>query len=100
MYLNGESVEIDEARALEWFIYAAEKGIVEALFTLGIMYEQGLGTTPDEKQAYVYYEQAAIGGYDDAQYRLGSIYLEGLLGKNKIMKGRWSGLNAQQHNFI
>ena len=70
--------------ALKWFKVAAEQNVVEAMFTLGMMYEQGIGVNRDEEKAFQYYLQSAEGGYEDAQYRIGSIYLEGLLGRRKI----------------
>ena len=47
--------------------------IVEAMFTLGIMYEQGIGVEVDEKKAFNYYESAAIGGDSEALFRLGNL---------------------------
>ncbi|MEH6626013.1 MAG: tetratricopeptide repeat protein [Motiliproteus sp.] len=46
----------------------------EALFNLGILYDQGLGVEEDINQAIYYYEQAARGGSRSAAYQLGLIY--------------------------
>ncbi len=43
MYFNGEVVPQDFILAKQWFDYAAEKNLAEAMFTLGIIYEHGLG---------------------------------------------------------
>lgn len=42
MYFNGEGVPQDFTLARKWFDFAASKNVAEAMFTLGIMYEQGL----------------------------------------------------------
>lgn len=81
MYLNGEYVEIDEVKALHLFEKAAAFHVPEAMFTLGMMYEQGLGTAVDFKRALHYYKEAASYGDVEAEYRMGSIYYEGLLGE-------------------
>lgn len=76
MYFNGEGVPQDFILAKQWFDYAAEKNVAEAMFTLGIIYEQGLGVEADVEAAFNAYKKSAELGYVEAQYRLGGIYLE------------------------
>ncbi|WP_432696751.1 tetratricopeptide repeat protein [Marinobacterium sp. YM272] len=47
----------------------------EALFNLGILYDDGLGVTEDLEQALSYYSEAAKAGSRSAAYRLGLLYL-------------------------
>lgn len=47
----------------------------EALFNLGILYDQGLGVAADIDQALTYYRQAARLGSRSAAYQLGVLYL-------------------------
>ena len=43
MYKNSEGVRQDYAKALEWYTKAANQGVAEAQFNLGLMYENGEG---------------------------------------------------------
>jgi TPR repeat protein len=52
-------------------------GNVLALYTLGLMYEQGYGVTQDKYQAALCYRKAAEKGQVQAQYRLGYLYYHG-----------------------
>jgi TPR repeat protein len=47
----------------------ADGGNVPALYTLGLMYEQGYGVTQDKSRAALYYGKAAEKGHVQAQYR-------------------------------
>jgi TPR repeat protein len=55
----------------------ADGGNVPALYTLGLMYEQGYGVTQDKSRAALYYGKAAEKGHVQAQYRLGYLYDHG-----------------------
>lgn len=101
MYLNGEGVPVNYKEALKWFKEAAKQNVVEAMFTLGIMYEQGIGINKDEDKAFHHYLKSAQGGYEDAQYRMGSIYLDGLLGveKNISKAVEWFEKAAESHHI-
>ena len=45
MYMQGECVEQDGEKALEWFTRAAEQGLQGAMTTIGMMYRDGNGTS-------------------------------------------------------
>ena len=49
----------------------AETGNVPAMFNLGIMYQNGLGTPEDPEPAYAWYRRAADTGDGDALYMTG-----------------------------
>ena len=55
----------------------AAGGNVPALYTLGLMYEQGYGVTQDKSRAASCYRKAAEKGHVQAQYRLGYLYCHG-----------------------
>lgn len=48
-----------------------------ALYSLGLMYEQGYGVAQDKYQAALCYRKAAEKGQVQAQYRLGYLYYHG-----------------------
>ncbi len=52
----------------------AAGGNVPALYTLGLMYEQGYGVTQDKSRAASCYRKAAEKGHVQAQYRLSYPY--------------------------
>jgi hypothetical protein len=62
MYMQGECVEQDGQKALEWFTRAAEQGLQGAMTTIGMMYREGNGVERDEEQAKAWFRKA---GFDD-----------------------------------
>ncbi|MFK7840027.1 MAG: peptidoglycan-binding protein [Bdellovibrionales bacterium] len=68
----------DYSRASFWFEKAAENGIANASYNLGVLNHQGLGTKPDIQQAMSWYQDAAAKGHPEAQYNLGIAYIEGI----------------------
>jgi hypothetical protein len=61
--------------AIEWYVKAAELGVIEAARRLGSMFETGEVSVPDPDMAMVWYEKAAQHGDAIAQFRL-SLLLE------------------------
>ena len=62
------------ADALQWYIFAAERGVVPAQYDLALMYKNGEGTLKNESEAVKWFSKAAEKGYPDAQYELGNMY--------------------------
>ena len=56
----------DYAAAAEWFRQAAEYGIRDSQFNLGILYARGLGISRDLQKSYVWFSAAADQGDEDA----------------------------------
>ena len=78
LYANGEILPRDDAKAVEYFSAAAEKGDLCAQCSLGIMYESGRGVkTADFEIAYYWFRKAALQGMPEAQYRLAVCYENG-----------------------
>jgi TPR repeat protein len=56
--------------ARDWFTRAADKGIAQAQYNLGIFYENGNGVQPDIEQAREWYQRAAAQGLNEAITKL------------------------------
>lgn len=84
LYLNGEGVAKDPAKALEHFEEAGERwaarlrykeGYPEAQYMAGTLYRDGIGTGKDVDMALVWFERAAEQGHTEAQFALAELYL-------------------------
>ncbi|MCC7304937.1 MAG: SEL1-like repeat protein [Alphaproteobacteria bacterium] len=79
IYIAGRAgVKQDYKRARFWFEQAAEQGVSNARYNLGVLYHQGLGVKPDLDKAIEWYKSAAELGHPEAQYNLGIAYIEGI----------------------
>ncbi len=74
---QGQGVARDQAAALHWYTVAAEHGLPQAEFDVGIMLDSGRGTVRDVAAAAVWYARAATHGQRRAQYNLGQLYAGG-----------------------
>lgn len=63
----GNETAPDYETALRWFTAAAEHGLADSQFNLGVVYENGLGVAADRVHAYKWYTLAAKGGDGDAK---------------------------------
>ena len=70
----------DYAQSFVKFQAASEKGSDGAMWTLGVMYQDGLGVVQDIVEAARWYRKAAEKGHADAMYTLGQLYYEGASG--------------------
>ena len=57
----------DDAEAVRWYRLAAEQGVPDAQFNLGIMYADGEGVPQDNATAYMWLNLATASGYEDVQ---------------------------------
>ena len=64
----------DYATAIKEFSVAAEQGIADAQYNLGVMYAKGEGVPEDDSKAVKWYRKAAEQGIADAQFLLGAMY--------------------------
>jgi TPR repeat protein len=60
----------DRAKAVAWFLKAAEQGNVKAQYNLGVMYDTGAGVPRSHTQAVAWYSKAADQGDADAKRAL------------------------------
>lgn len=77
LYMTGQGVPKDMAKAGDMTRDAAEKGVVIAQNALAYMYANGIGVAKDADQALVWYRKAAEQGAPNAQLSLGIAYEEG-----------------------
>ncbi|MDO5357057.1 MAG: tetratricopeptide repeat protein, partial [Conchiformibius sp.] len=64
----------DDEQAVAWFRKAAEQGMADAQFNLGMMYEHGEGVAQDDEQAVAWFRKAAEQGNALGQTSLGVMY--------------------------
>jgi len=80
----------------EW-LQAAEQGVVNAQFNLGVMYEKELGVVQDYTASIKWYQKAAEQGDPNSQYTMGSKYEFGVgVIQNYKEAARWYNLAASQ----
>lgn len=73
-YQNGHGVEVNEAKAVEWFRKAADAKLAVAQNNLGILYLNGKGVGRDVNAAFKLFEQAASQGDGWGLNNLGGMY--------------------------
>ena len=64
-------LEKDVARAFELYERAAELGVIDAHYNLGVLYDEGTDVEKDTAKAIMHYEAAAMCGDVLARYNLG-----------------------------
>lgn len=79
VYTAGHAgVKQDYDRAAYWFKQAADQGIGNAAYNLGVLNHQGLGMKKDLDEAIRWYSLASNQGHPEAQYNLGIAFIEGI----------------------
>lgn len=74
LYGNGFGVDMDDAKALEYYEVAARKGHADAAFNLAVMHQNGWGVSASDEIANKWYLVAANKGNTEAQMALGRYY--------------------------
>ena len=93
-----EQVYSDD-RAAKWIRLAAARGIAEAQFNFGRMYDKGIGVRSDQVEAVKWYRKAADYGIPAAQTSLGLCYQEGRgLLQDHSKAAQWYRKAADQGN--
>ena len=82
-------LEINYAKAKEYYEQAAEQGLKQAQFNLGNMYKLGNGVPQDYAQTIKWYKKAAAQEAAPAQYGLGDMYAKGLGVRNPRVIYTW-----------
>ena len=62
-YVLGEGMAVNRAEFLRWCRTAAEQGLPEAQYALGMCYRRGLGVEQNEEEAVRLLKLAADAGY-------------------------------------
>ena len=78
-YASPVVFETSRAETLENFLFSglltlAEKGDSEAQYHVGMMYNNGIGTSADPAKAFVWFEKATKAGHPLGAYKLGCYY--------------------------
>ncbi|KAI8884622.1 HCP-like protein [Backusella circina FSU 941] len=60
--------------AIKWLTLAAQNGISDACYRLGVLYEEGTYNQQNYEMAMELYERASIGEHEDAIYRLAKMH--------------------------
>ena len=75
-YEDGNDVDVDYVKAVEWYAKAAEQGNDLALYQLGCCYYSGHGIPKDEEEAIKCFKRAVKLGNDKAKGTLSEILLK------------------------
>ncbi len=91
LYLDGKGgVQQDYAKAMEYYLQAAEEGNADAQAQLGYMYQNALGVSADYAKAMEWNNRAAQQGNAQGQAQIGYLYQNGLgVTQNLDEAGRW-----------
>lgn len=74
--LAGHNIPKNEAKALQYFKAASDKGYAAADNAIAVMYDEGISVKKDQLTALKYYEKAADRHDLSAQYNLAAYYYE------------------------
>ncbi len=98
MYDVGIGAPQNYAESGKWYRQAAERGVPEAQFALGVRYfKYGSSAKENYSAALRFFRQAADQGLAAAQFNLGVMYESGLgVPTNKVESYRWYNLAAAQ----
>ena len=93
MYDRGRGVAKDQEEAVKWFRRAAEQGIAQAQYSLGVRYLNGQGVPKDQMQAVAWLSLAAANGAPDAS-KMRELAQSGLstdqLDEAQVLSARWA----------
>lgn len=64
------NIEKDESKAIELFLFAAQRGFADAQYNLANCFDHGNGVKKDIKKAGLLYQMAAMQGHKQAQFEL------------------------------
>ena len=67
----------DLGKALNWFKLSAIQAFPPAQYSLGVLYDKGLGVLKNKSKALLWYYAAAENNHAKAQYNLGVFFLKG-----------------------
>lgn len=88
-------MEKDYSQALYWYGKAAGQGLPDAMNSLGVIYEDGLGVDTDYHQAAKCYRVAAEHGSREGQFDLATMYMTGKgVPLDYVSAYRWFSLAA------
>ena len=75
--VDGVPADPDYGAALRYLKIGADAGYPNSEYTLGKLYQEGVGVEKDERRAAELFLSASIKGFAKAQYNLGKVYRDG-----------------------
>ena len=90
--LKADDVAIapNPAQALTWYRLAAQNGLPQAIYNVGVFYENGAVVDKDLNKAFSLVQRAAQSGIPVAAYRLGAYYQQGAgVGQDVVAAAAW-----------
>ena len=89
-YDRGQGVPEDHAEAIKWYRKAADQGVPQAEYNLGLMYARGQAVAKDNVEALKWLRKAAEHGCAEAQRLLGAMYYLGQgVAKDDVEAAKW-----------
>ena len=83
--------------ALNWFNLSAIQAFPPAQYSIGVLYDKGLGVKENKSTALLWYYAAAENNYAKAQYNLGVFFLKGIGTSVNLREANlWFSKAAQQ----
>ena len=73
----GIGVEKNDEKAFNWWTKSAKKGVGQASYMLGVMYDNSWGVPRNDIEAVKWYAKAAVQGHPLAQHDLALMYASG-----------------------
>jgi localization factor PodJL len=80
-YGEGRGIDVDPAKAFEWYQMSADLGFAPAQYRVGNMLEKGIGTTVNPGEAKTWYQMAAGQGNASAMHNLAVLFAVGADGQ-------------------
>ncbi|MCG8464469.1 MAG: hypothetical protein MI750_06405 [Xanthomonadales bacterium] len=99
-YKEGRGVEVDLAKAAQYYKHAADASNPEAAYKVGMMLLEGRDLEQDTVQAAHYLEIAANHNHGAAMNVLGSIYEQGLSGAKNLAVARDWYFRAMEQDYL
>lgn len=94
-----EIVQKNDKSALDLYRLAAQNGLPEAFFNVGVYYETGTVVDKDPEKAYTFFLRAANNGLAQAQFRLAGLYQNGTGAAQDVVAAKgWYQLAAERGN--
>lgn len=103
------AAEEDRRTALAWFLKAAGKGCIDAIYQASVCYIRGEGTPVFFDKGAQLLEKAALAGHIQAQYELGMLYRHGQMSEtgtyvefpqNASLAAQWLQKAAEQGDVL
>ena len=89
------------SKAAFWYQQASDRGDLNALHALGMMYDAGRGVSQSYKKAASLYLAAAENGHIESQINLGVVFVKGVsVVQNYIQAHMWFNIAASKGNNV